>query len=538
MEKQNRKTVIILTILVTLSAILLVDNIVNYSRYHSFNIKKDSAVSNEKINYLWKLIDRHYVDRLDADSVADKMYAAMLSTLDPHSRYLSAKDLQTEEESLRGNFEGVGIVLRIVNDTVYAGQVIPGGPADQAGVLAGDRIITVDGTTVSGVKMDNDKVVSLLRGRRNSKAKISVIRYPHKDPLEIMIVRNVIDMPSVTYSGMIDKTTGYIRIANFGGQTDEEFRQAVRKLKKEGMKRMVLDLRGNGGGLLSAAINICDELLPKRELIVYTEGAHQRRKEMKSRPGGLFAEGPLMVMIDEYSASASEIVAGAVQDNDRGVIVGRRSFGKGLVQQEFEIGDGSAIWLTVARYYTPSGRCIQRPYDKGTDEYYADFLQQVNNDYLSDTLLIQITDSTPYYTSQGRVVYGGGGIYPDHNISFFTDTNLIYYNQLVNKALFQNLALDLVSKNGVAIKKQYPSATDFIQKYQIGDDLMERLFREGEREGIARNNRSISCYRNEMRTYLKAQIGEMLYDNETFYAIILSTDHEIQQALKHFNKDK
>ena len=288
-----------------------------------------NSISDYKLNAIWELVDRHYVDPLDGDSVMDKVYAAILSTLDPHSIYLSQQMLKRENEMLRGNFEGVGIVIRMRNDTVCASQIIPGGPSEQAGVLAGDRILRVDGKDISGVGISSDSAVTLLRGRRKSVADLLVYRPSENKTHTIKVVRNIISTPSLTYSGMLDASTGYIRLGRFGETTYEEFCDAVKELKSKGMKRMLLDLRGNSGGLLSAAVGICDELLPGKEMIVYTEGTHDRRKETHSSPGGLFCKGDLTVIIDEYSASASEIVSGAVQDNDRGTIVGRRSFGKG-----------------------------------------------------------------------------------------------------------------------------------------------------------------------------------------------------------------
>ena len=312
----------------------------------------NGGFNGQKLNAIWNLVENRYVDRIESDSIMDRLYASMLNTLDPHSIYLSRKDLERENEMLRGNFEGVGIVLQVRNDTVCASRIIEGGPAENAGVMAGDRILKVNGELVSGVKMPSDSVVARLRGRRKSVAEVEILRLSEGKPRKVKIVRNVITTPSVSYSGMIDKKTGYIRLDRFGESTYEEFYHAAAKLKNEGMQSMVLDLRGNGGGTLSTAIDICDELLPGNEMIVYTEGAHQRKIEYRSKKGGLFCEGELTVMIDEYSASASEIVAGAMQDNDRGRVVGRRTFGKGLVQQQFDLPDRTAVMLTIARYYT------------------------------------------------------------------------------------------------------------------------------------------------------------------------------------------
>lgn len=492
----------------------------------------NNGFNSQKLNAIWNLIENRYVDRIESDTVMDRLYASMLNTLDPHSIYLSRKDLEHEEEALRGNFEGVGIVLQMRNDTVCASRIIQDGPSERVGLLAGDRILKVDGVPVSGVNMPSDSVVARLRGRRKSVAEVEIMRFSEGKPRTVRITRDVITTPSVTYSGMIDKQTGYIRIAMFGETTYDEFCDATRGLKRQGMKHLVLDLRDNGGGAMSSAIGICDELLPGRETIVYTEGAHQRKTIHRSTPGGLFCEGELTVMIDEYSASASEIVAGAIQDNDRGTVVGRRSFGKGLVQQQFELPDRTAVLLTIARYYTPSGRCIQRPYNAGTDKYYADFMRQVMDEYDNDSTLSQITDSTKYYTNNGRVVYGGGGIMPDHVIHIKTDPDIVYYNQLLNRGIINEYTFDIVSRNGMKIKNAYKNEEDFVNRYKVSDEMLTALFRKGEAKGLTMAPESVKKYREEIRSRIKAEIGEMLYSPAAFYNIILPYDPELKEALK------
>lgn len=530
-----KKEVKIPTVLIIVTLALLVGVYWGSSateKRQRYDINRLMYSNNSKVDEIWNIIERRYVDNVDNDTVTDRIYSAMLSSLDPHSSYLSRQMLSSENESLRGNFEGIGIMLRVINDTVRVSQVIEGGPSEKAGMLAGDRILEVDGEKVSGVKMKSDDIIKRMRGPRKSIADIKIKRPSEGGTRYIKVVRDVINTPSLSYSGMLDKETGYVRLTMFGETTHKEFCDAVKELKKEGMTRLVLDLRGNGGGLLDAAIGICDELLPGKEMIVYTQGQHQRRKEQHSSPGGLFAQGDLLVLVDEFSASASEIVSGAVQDNDRGVVMGRRTFGKGLVQQQFELSDGSAVQLTIARYYTPSGRCIQRPYDKGSDEYYQDFIEQIVAGYESDTLLMKVTDSTPYHTTSGRVVYAGGGIYPDHVIGYHTDTNIVYYNQLVNRGILNEYVFDKVSRDGQKIKQQYPTEKNYVKNYKVSDAMLEELFACGDKKGLKRNSRGIARYREEIRSRVKAEIGDMLYSTKTFYAVQLWADPELQEALK------
>ena len=532
MENESKKrTLIYVIIAMVLGALVGTFAATLVYKQQSVAVNIDNGTSDAKLNAIWDLVERKYVDRIDADSVMDKVYEAMLTTLDPHSVYLSGKRLESEKEAIRGNFDGVGILISKHLDTVCVAQIIPGGPSERAGLQACDRILKVDGKDVVGKNIPVDSVVTLLRGPSRSKVELTIGRYGDPKPHIVTVVRGTIPTPSVTYSGMIDKTTGFVRIDRFSETTYREFYEAVSALKQQGMKSLVIDLRDNGGGLMSEAINICDELLPGREMIVYTEGAHQRRQETHSRPGGIFCKGKLTIMIDEYSASASEIVAGAIQDNDRGIIVGRRSFGKGLVQQEFDMPDRSAVRLTVARYYTPSGRCIQRPYDRGSDEYYADFIQHIVDEYNNDSILSQINDSTPYYTAKGRIVYGGGGIYPDHTIHYKTDKNIVYYNQLISKLIINDYVFDYISANIAKIKAKYPQEKDFVQHYVVSDAMLQDLFVRAEKAGIARDNKCISIYREEIRSRVKASIGNTLYSNAAFYAIQLKYDLELREAL-------
>ena len=493
------------------------------------------AQSLSKLDDAMDMIERYYVDDMDRDTLTEQMLAAMLSTLDPHSHYLSANALKREMETMQGGFEGIGIVLHYEGDTACVGQLIAGGPAEKAGLQPGDRLIMVDTLKIAGVGMSNDEVVSHIRGPHNTWADIALLRYGEKGLRHIKVRRDLISTPSITYSGMLDKTTGYIRLTRFGETSHNEFRTALRELKRQGMTGLVLDLRGNGGGLLSAAVNIADEFLPGRELIVYTQGDNQRREEVNSHRGGLFCEGRLAIMIDEYSASASEVVAGAVQDNDRGIIIGRRSFGKGLVQRQFELSDGSAIWLTIARYYTPSGRCIQRPYNKGTDEYYTDFLRQLVLESQADSMLVQITDSTEYHTSGGRLVYGGGGIYPDYVQKLHKDSLLIYYNSIVNKGVVDQYAFAYVTRHYPELRKRYATEGDFVRNFQTTDKMFDGMLSMADKMNIKRDPRCIAKYGKEMRNMLKALVGESLFSFDTYYRIMLPSDEDVTDAVRRLH---
>lgn len=487
------------------------------------------------VSQILDLVDRAYVDKVDYDSVSERMINAMLSSLDPHSGYMSAKETKSNDEMMGGHFDGVGILLHQHSDTVFASYITPHSPAAAAGIQPGDRILKVDTTWVSGHGIsDISQVVNLIRGPRNSVVTLGILRGSSRKIQYVKLRRNVIPQHSISVATMLDKTTGYIYIAHFSGTTGQEFHSALVQLNHEGMEHLVLDLRNNPGGSLEAAIEVADELLPKGDLIVYTQGQHYRREKVNASSGGLFEEGRLTVLMNAFSASGSEVVAGALQDNDRGTIVGRRSFGKGLVQQQFGITDGSSIRLTVARYYSPSGRCIQRPYEKGSDDYYMNFLNRVMMDYESaDSVMKAEYDDTTqvFYTKKGRKVYGGGGIQPDVVLPYLKDTNLIYYNSLLNKNVFDEMAMNEVVSHYPELMKRYPTADAFVKGYTVDEAMAQRLYALGEKKGVKRHAGCISRYGNEMRSRLKAAIAMSLYGDEAYYRIVLPYDTELKQAI-------
>ena len=483
-----------------------------------------------KIGEVLDLVETEYVDPLDADSLSERLLSVMLAELDPHSTYLSAAAAARSDELLRGNFEGVGLVLRREGDTTYIGQVMPDGPSSASGILPGDLLWEVDGRRVSGTGMQADSVVALLRGPSRSSVHIRVLRLGN--PLDFTVRRGIVTHRTIPYYGMLGDTTGYVYLSSFASTSHDEFRDALRQLMRKGMRHLLLDLRGNSGGSLASATGIAGELLPAGALIVYTQGAHQHRLNSRSRPGGLFTQGGLTVLVDESSASASEVLAGALQDNDRALIVGRRTFGKGLVQREFRLNDGSSVMLTIARYYTPSGRSIQRPYDGGTDEYYRDYINQLIEESYADNPILHITDSTPYLTIGGRTVYGGGGIFPDRLIPYRKDSTLVYYNRLASAGLVVRAAFAEVKLHAADLLGRYPSADAFCRRYMVPDSVVLRLTALGEQRGIPQNRSGLQAQRRLITTMLKAYIGDNLYGPEAFYPLILKEDSDLMQAIK------
>ena len=491
---------------------------------------------NTKLNSVMQVILDNYVDSISIEQLEDDAIRSLLDNLDPHSAYIPKTDFKSEVEAINGLFEGIGITFRIESDTVYVIQVLDGGPAEKVGMLNGDRIVTINDTIVSGVGIEIEDIPKKLKGPKGTRVRVGVKREGVSELLNFDIRRDVILTHSVSYSGMLDDEIGYIHLTTFSATTYKEMYNAVKDLKMRGMKKLIFDLRDNGGGLLHQAINVVDMFLPANQLIVYTEGRSESHSESYSRHGGIFEKGELVVMINETSASASEIVAGAIQDNDRGTIVGRRSFGKGLVQEQFEMVDGSAFRLTVSRYYTPSGRCIQRPYDKGTDEYYEDFLSRLMTDMMADSLIQEITDTTKYYTKEGRVVYGGGGIYPDVILPYERDTLLVYYNKILQKGLLYKYAFDYTERNRTSMLKTFPDSDVFVKNFIVSDSMFEDFIANTVKKGIKRDNKSLKVYGDEIQTLLKSYIGELLYGKDTFYEVYLSIDKELQKTIDIIKK--
>ena len=490
-----------------------------------------------KVGEVMELLEREYVDEVDADSVGERLLQAMLSELDPHSMYLPVRELEHNEEMMRGSFEGVGLLLHREGDTTYVGQVMDDGPSVNSGILPGDMIVAVKGEPINGVGMSADSVVARLRGPRGSKVDIEVSRLGGK-PRHFTIRRGVVPHHTLTYSTMLDDTTGYMYLASFASTSYNEFRSALVDLLDRGMRGLVFDLRGNSGGSLHDAVGIASEFLPANTLVVYTEGVHSRRHNLRTHRDGIFTKGKLVVLVDEHSASASEVVSGALQDNDRATIVGRRTFGKGLVQVEKTLNDGSAVLLTTARYYTPSGRCIQRSYADGTEEYYQNYYEQLMNESYADSMTVAILDSTPYHTVGGRVVHGGGGIAPDVPMAYRKDISFVYYNALSSKGIISRVAFGYLRRNVAALMARYPDADSFRQGFTPGEEMLREVVERGAAAGVKRNESSLRVQRGLIMAMLKANIGMSLYGDRGFYDTYIQHDDDLQRTLTLLKQKK
>lgn len=483
-------------------------------------VQAQKASSAAKLQALLNQINNHYVDSVNEEKLVDQAIVAMLEELDPHSIYIPKKDLEQVNEPLVGNFEGVGIQFNIMRDTIYVVDAISGGPSERLGIRAGDRIIRVDTTSVAGVGVKNADVMKLLRGKKGSKVNVKVKRGSSTELLEFLITRDKIPIHSVESAYMADPTTGYIKVSRFGSTTTEEFREKLDLLLAQGMKDLILDLQGNGGGYMRSALEMADELLPKRKLIVYTEGRTSPRDNNYATDKGRFEKGRVVVLVDEGSASASEIVSGAVQDWDRGVIIGRRSFGKGLVQRPITLPDGSVVRLTVSRYYTPSGRSIQKPYADGKEAYARERAERLMKGELTTSDSIHPNDTVRYFTAGKRVVYGGGGIMPDVFVPIDTTLSSLYFSRLVRKGVLNSFALDHVDRNREALKALYPNVEVFRKNFSMDEKLTAALVAHAEAEAIEADPDGLARSKALIDLRIKALIARDLWDTSAYWQVI------------------
>lgn len=479
-----------------------------------------------------------YVDSVDENKLVEDAIIGMLEKLDPHSQFTTAKETQELEEPLQGEFSGIGIQFNLKQDTLYVIQTIPNGPSERVGMLPGDRIIYVNDTTIAGVKIKNTDIQKKLRGKKGTKVTVKVKRGTHPELITFVITRDKIPLHSVDAAYMLDEKTGYIKISSFGAKTYNEMIDKLHLLKKKGMRQLVVDLSDNGGGYMDAAIQMVNEFLDDGQLIVYTEGLNQSRAEAKANGRGEFKDMKLVVIMSQYSASASEIFAGAIQDWDRGLVLGRRSFGKGLVQRPFKFEDGSMMRLTVARYHTPSGRCIQKPYVKGDKKGYdADLLTRYNAGEYYNIDSIQFNDSLKYTSLKNhRVVYGGGGIMPDVFVPVDTTEYSKYYRDMLAKGVIYQFALDYVDKNRKALKSSYPNVEKFDQFFSLSDDDMQAFIAAGEKEKVAFNEEQYATSKEVFKCYLKGLIARDLYTEDNAFNIIVNhRNRDLQEALRLIN---
>lgn len=486
--------------------------------------------SGGKIDQILKLVQNRYIDTVDTEDLTDKTISQLLTQLDPYSAYIPAASYEEVNQPLEGNFEGIGIEFYKLNDTILVVSALSGGPSEQVGIRGGDKIVTVDSVPVAGQNLSNEDIIKKLRGKKGSKVEVGIKRNGQKELLSFTITRDRIPIYSVDIAYMVAPEVGYIKINKFSATTADEFRQAFAKLRSNSpIKGLVLDLRGNPGGYLDAAIRLADEFLPNGQLITYTEGRTQPRRDFSSSSSGLFETGKLVVLIDEGSASASEIVSGAIQDWDRGEVIGRRSFGKGLVQEQFDMRDGSAVRLTVSRYFTPSGRSIQKPYEGGKSS--DDFLERLERGELFSADSIQQNDSLQFRTASGRLVFGGGGIMPDIFVPADSNKFSDYFNALNNTGTLIQFSYVYADQQRAQLER-FKTADAFIKGFQVDAALVQALMAYAKSEGIENKGDDYKKDLDTIRLYLKANIGRQLFSNEAFFPVIQQRDKTLKKALE------
>ncbi|MDR2858785.1 MAG: S41 family peptidase [Mediterranea sp.] len=478
-------------------------------------------------------ISNLYVDTVNENKLVEEAIIKMLSELDPHSVYANAEEVKKMNEPLTGNFEGIGIQFNMVEDTLFVIQPVSNGPSERVGILAGDRIVSVNDTLIAGVQMSSEEIMSRLRGAKDTKVNLHIVRRGVGELLLFTVNRDKIPIFSLVASYIIQPQIGYIRIEHFGATTADEFKEALANLHKRGMKDLILDLQGNGGGYLNAAIDLADEFLDRKELIVYTEGRTSKRNDFFAGGGGKFRKGRLVILVDEYSASASEIVSGAVQDWDRGVIMGRRSFGKGLVQRPIDLPDGSMIRLTIARYYTPAGRCIQKPYENA-EQYRKDIFNRYNNGEMINADSIHFPDSLKHKTKKlERIVYGGGGIMPDCFVSIDTTFYTDYYRKLRDKGIIIKTAVKYIDTNRNELLKKYKKFETFNESFHVDDGSLLAEMRElAKKEGIEFNEKEYNTSLSLIKTQLKALLSRDVWDMNEYYRVINTLNPSVMHAIE------
>lgn len=504
-----------------------------YSRSNS------ASRQQQKLLMVENIVNNLYVDNVDEEKIVENAVRGILENLDPHSSYSTKEETTSSQETMQGSFSGIGIQFNMQKDTLYVVQTIAGGPSEKVGILPGDRFISVDDSIIAGRKLKNTDIMKRLRGPKGTKVNIKVKRGSNAELLEFRITRDDIPLNSIDAVYMADGKTGYIRLSRFAATSYKEFKDAITKLKKQGMQQLILDLTDNGGGYMQIAAQIANEMLNRGNLIVYTQGRKSPRQNLNADGSGTFRTQKVVVMINQFSASASEILSGAVQDWDRGVVVGRRSFGKGLVQREFLLPDSSSFRLTIARYYTPSGRNIQKPYVKGDrEDYDKDIIDRYNHGELQSADSIHFADSLKHTTLRlHRTVYGGGGIMPDVFVPLDTTQYTDYHRRLVAKGIIPQFALRYVDKNRADLKAQYPDAQKFIKEFTVTDEMLNNLVDAGKAEKVDFDKSQFAKSKEMLRTFVKAAIANDLFSTGAYFQIVNEQNDIYKEALSIINDD-
>lgn len=504
-----------------------------YSRSNS------ASRQQQKLLMVENIVNNLYVDNVDEEKIVENAVRGILENLDPHSSYSTKEETTSSQETMQGSFSGIGIQFNMQKDTLYVVQTIAGGPSEKVGILPGDRFIAVDDSIIAGRKLKNTDIMKRLRGPKGTKVNIKVKRGSNAELLEFRITRDDIPLNSIDAVYMADGKTGYIRLSRFAATSYKEFKDAITKLKKQGMQQLILDLTDNGGGYMQIAAQIANEMLNRGNLIVYTQGRKSPRQNLNADGSGTFRTQKVVVMINQFSASASEILSGAVQDWDRGVVVGRRSFGKGLVQREFLLPDSSSFRLTIARYYTPSGRNIQKPYVKGDrEDYDKDIIDRYNHGELQSADSIHFADSLKHTTLRlHRTVYGGGGIMPDVFVPLDTTQYTDYHRRLVAKGIIPQFALRYVDKNRADLKAQYPDAQKFIKEFTVTDEMLNNLVDAGKAEKVDFDKSQFTKSKEMLRTFVKAAIANDLFSTGAYFQIVNEQNDIYKEALSIINDD-
>ncbi len=491
----------------------------------------------KKFGSVLELIDYYYVDSTKSKKLVEDAITGMLQTLDPHSVYIPKEDLQETNEPLVGNFEGVGIQFNLLFDTITVISPISGGPSEKVGIISGDKIIKIDGKNFAGMKIKNDDVIKNLRGAKGTKVNVSIMRAGVAELIDFTITRDKIPLYSIDATYMATPTVGYIKLSRFAQTSMDEFAQSLRTLKSKGAKDLILDLNDNGGGYLNIAFEIADQFLSDGKLIVYTEGLKSPRKTYNATSKGEFEKGRVVVLIDEGSASASEIVSGAIQDWDRGLLIGRRTFGKGLVQNPFNLPDGSAIRLTIARYYTPVGRSIQKPYDGKIENYYKDLNNRFKHGELTNADSIRFPDSLKFSTPNKKIVYGGGGIMPDIFVPIDTSKSSTYYTNLIRKGILNQFTLSYLDKNRKDLYAKYPTFEDYKKNFFVSDEMLNNLVAAAEKEKIKKDEKGLATSSSVIKLQVKALLARDLWKNDNYFEVINEINNSYQKALEVFKND-